>query len=58
MVTAKGVPDVATRAFACRLARAFPSLLPVGLVDYNPAGVVILMTYKYGSDRMAVEGRA
>eukprot|EP00198_Chlamydomonas_reinhardtii_P000968 XP_001690303.1 topoisomerase [Chlamydomonas reinhardtii] len=58
LVTAKGVPDIATRAFAARLAATFPGMQPVGLVDFNPAGVVILATYKYGSDRMGPEGRA
>ena len=58
LVTARGMPDLATRAFAARLAASFPRLQPLGLVDYNPAGVVILTTYKYGSDRLGPEGRA
>ncbi|KAG2447509.1 hypothetical protein HYH02_007434 [Chlamydomonas schloesseri] len=58
LVTAKGVPDIATRAFASRLAATFPGMQPLGLVDFNPAGVVILATYKYGSDRLGLEGRA
>ncbi|EFJ47521.1 hypothetical protein VOLCADRAFT_105081 [Volvox carteri f. nagariensis] len=60
LLTARGMPDLATRAFAARLAASFPAprLQPVGLVDYNPAGVVILATYKYGSDRLGPEGRA
>ncbi|KAG2425773.1 hypothetical protein HXX76_013398 [Chlamydomonas incerta] len=59
LITAKGFPDVATRAFAARLAAAFPAMQPVGLVDFNPAGAAILATYKYGSDRrLGAEGRA
>ncbi|KAG2493755.1 hypothetical protein HYH03_007977 [Edaphochlamys debaryana] len=60
LVTARGLPDLATRAFVARLAAAFPPprLIPLGLVDFNPAGVVILSTYKYGSDRLGPEGRA
>ncbi|GIL45067.1 hypothetical protein Vafri_2000 [Volvox africanus] len=60
LLTARGMPDLATRAFAARLAASFPSprLQPVGLVDYNPSGVIILASYKYGSDRLGSEGRA
>ncbi|GIL76358.1 hypothetical protein Vretifemale_5972 [Volvox reticuliferus] len=60
LLTARGMPDLATRAFAARLAACFPPprLQPVGLVDYNPSGVIILASYKYGSDRLGPEGRA
>lgn len=40
MVTAKGMPDLATRAFCAALQARFPTLTPVGLVDYNPSGAV------------------
>jgi hypothetical protein len=35
-----------------------PSHQPLGLVDFNPSGALILATYKYGSDRLGAEGRA
>lgn len=55
MVTAKGMPDLATRAFCARLLALFPHLVVLGLVDYNPAGLIILRTYKCGSHRMGLE---
>ena len=32
-----------------------PGLTPLGLVDYNPSGAVILQTYRFGSRRMGLE---
>ncbi|KAK9820989.1 hypothetical protein WJX81_002818 [Elliptochloris bilobata] len=52
LVTAKGMPDVATRAFVHTLLHAVPHLTPVALVDWNPSGAAILAVYKYGSQRM------
>ena len=43
------------RALAHALLTAFPHLLPVGLVDWNPWGVHILRVFKYGSARMGGE---
>ncbi|GBF94838.1 hypothetical protein Rsub_08010 [Raphidocelis subcapitata] len=56
MVTAKGNPDLATRAFLSRLCAAAPSLPVLGLVDWNPAGASILATFKFGNPRMGLEG--
>ena len=39
----------------CRMVSQFPSLVILGLVDFNPAGLTILKTYKYGSNRMGME---
>ncbi|GAX73646.1 hypothetical protein CEUSTIGMA_g1097.t1 [Chlamydomonas eustigma] len=55
LVTAKGMPDLATRAFCSKLMDSFPHLTVLGLVDWNPAGVAILCTYKYGSTQ-SLEG--
>lgn len=52
LVTGKGVPDVATRAFLAALHAALPQLPVLGLVDYNPSGVGILSLYRHGSSRM------
>jgi meiotic recombination protein SPO11 len=46
MLTARGQPDVATRAFLLRLVSLLPDAPVVGLVDYNPSGVLILSTYR------------
>lgn len=49
IVTGKGIPDLATRIFLSKLYSLCPELLFFGLVDWNPSGVLILSTYKYGS---------
>lgn len=33
----------------------YPDMTVLGLVDYNPHGVMILRTYKFGSHRMGLE---
>lgn len=48
LVTGKGMPDLATRMFLNKLYCLCPELLFYGLVDWNPSGVSILSTYKYG----------
>jgi len=60
LVTAKGYPDLATRALLRLLSTPSPqngfSSPPVyGLVDYDPDGLAILSTYKYGSRKLAHE---
>lgn len=56
LITGKGVPDMATRVFVSCLHQAYPSLVLLGFVDWNPSGVLILNTYKNGSSRM-IESR-
>lgn len=51
LVTAKGYPDIATRAFLKKLHDTYPSLPMVGLVDWNPHGLHILVQYRFGSDK-------
>ncbi|XP_074572139.1 meiotic recombination protein SPO11-2-like [Curcuma longa] len=55
IITAKGYPDIATRFFVHRLNQTFPLLPILGLVDWNPAGLAILCTYKFGSVNMGLE---
>eukprot|EP00798_Chlamydomonas_sp_ICE-L_P008553 gene8553-33986_t len=54
VVTSKGMPDLATRAFCAHLLQSCP-LICLGLVDWNPSGVAIMRTYKYGSRYMGLE---
>lgn len=57
LVTASGIPDIATRAFVSRLARDLA--LPVfGVADWNAGGVTVLSTYRYGSMGTLQEGSA
>ncbi|GLT56103.1 hypothetical protein SLA2020_291740 [Shorea laevis] len=55
LITAKGYPDIATRFLLHRMNRAFPDLPILALVDWNPAGLAILCTYKFGSIGMGLE---
>ncbi|KAL9680309.1 hypothetical protein QQ045_018187 [Rhodiola kirilowii] len=55
LITAKGYPDIATRMMLHKLSRAFPELPILALVDWNPAGLAILCTFKYGSLGMGLE---
>ncbi|XP_022995806.1 meiotic recombination protein SPO11-2 isoform X2 [Cucurbita maxima] len=55
LITAKGYPDIATRYFLHRISKTFPHLPIFGLVDWNPAGLAILCTFKYGSIGMGLE---
>ncbi|XP_017407238.1 meiotic recombination protein SPO11-2 isoform X1 [Vigna angularis] len=55
LITAKGYPDMATRFLLYRINRAFPDLPILALVDWNPAGLAILCTFKFGSVAMGLE---
>ncbi|XP_068653134.1 meiotic recombination protein SPO11-2 isoform X2 [Aristolochia californica] len=55
LLTAKGYPDMATRFLLHQMSRCFPDLPILALVDWNPAGLAILCTYKYGSTGMGLE---
>ncbi|XP_076947388.1 meiotic recombination protein SPO11-2-like [Bidens hawaiensis] len=55
LITAKGYPDLATRFLLHHMSRAFPEIKILGLVDWNPAGLAILCTFKYGSVGMGLE---
>ena len=45
IVTGCGFPDVATRHFVTKLFSLCPTLTPLGLCDYNPYGLALLLTY-------------
>ena len=55
LVTAKGFPDLATRAFLKGIQNRFPSVTTLGLVDWNPSGALILRADRSGSARAALE---
>ncbi|XP_028077336.1 meiotic recombination protein SPO11-2 isoform X2 [Camellia sinensis] len=55
LITAKGYPDIATRFLLHRISKTFPDLPIFGLVDWNPAGLAILCTFKFGSIGMGLE---
>lgn len=57
IVTGCGYPPLSVRATVKTLAHQF-SLPVVGLFDYNPHGVRILLTYKFGSARMGLESHS
>ncbi|CAA7053829.1 unnamed protein product [Microthlaspi erraticum] len=54
-ITAKGYPDIATRFFLHRMSTTFPDVPILALVDWNPAGLAILCTFKFGSIGMGLE---
>ena len=55
VLTAKGFPDLASRALLHKLHAAAPDIPVVGLCDWNPFGLGVLLTYKYGSPRFALD---
>ena len=57
VVTGCGYPPLSVRAVVKKLVTQF-SLPVVGLFDYNPHGVRILLTYKFGSTRMGLEAHS
>jgi meiotic recombination protein SPO11 len=56
MMTGCGFPDMASRALVAKVAHTFPQLIVVGLCDYNPYGIALLLTYKFPSKSTAFEG--
>ena len=57
VVTGCGYPPLSVRSVVKQLATKF-SLPVLGLFDYNPHGLRILLTYKFGSTRMGLEAHA
>ncbi|KDP34754.1 hypothetical protein JCGZ_11275 [Jatropha curcas] len=55
LITAKGYPDIATRFLLHRISRLFPELPIFAVVDWNPAGLAIVCTFKFGSIGMGLE---
>lgn len=57
LVTGCGYPPLSVRAVLKQLSDQL-SIPILGLFDYNPHGVRILLTYKYGSTRMGMEAHS
>ncbi|KAI8623935.1 DNA topoisomerase IV, alpha subunit [Xylariaceae sp. FL1651] len=55
LITAKGYPDLSTRQFLHVLYRTYPLLPMYALVDFDPDGVRIMLTYKNGSQSLQHE---
>ncbi|KAI1813777.1 Spo11/DNA topoisomerase VI subunit A [Poronia punctata] len=55
LVTAKGYPDLATRRFLHALATKFLRIPVLALMDFNPHGMRIMLTYKNGSESLRHE---
>ncbi|KAK9469629.1 Spo11/DNA topoisomerase VI subunit A [Lipomyces arxii] len=55
LVTGKGYPDMTTRHFLACIAKTYPLLPILGVVDSDPHGVEIFCTYKFGSRALAHE---
>jgi meiotic recombination protein SPO11 len=55
VLTAKGYPDLSSRKFLRHLSNTMPGIPTLALVDFDPDGIAIMSTYKYGSHRMAHE---
>ncbi|VDM35142.1 unnamed protein product [Hydatigera taeniaeformis] len=55
LITSKGYPDLATRSFLCTLYQKHPNLPMFALVDADPHGFGIYLTYKYGSHSPALK---
>ncbi|KAI1176071.1 Spo11/DNA topoisomerase VI subunit A [Nemania sp. FL0916] len=58
LITAKGYPDLSTRKFLHKVETAFPMLPIYGLVDFDPDGIKIMLTYKHGSQSLRHEENA
>ncbi|KAF3034495.1 hypothetical protein E8E12_003991 [Didymella heteroderae] len=54
-MTAKGYPDVASRMFLRQLTDYAPHVPMYAFMDFDPDGIAIMTTYKYGSYRLAHE---
>lgn len=55
LVTGCGFPDVATRHFVTKICELCPHLIPIGLCDYNPYGMALLLTYCDYDDRRTAD---
>jgi meiotic recombination protein SPO11 len=55
LLQAKGYPDIQTRQFIRLLSRHRPEIPILALVDFDPDGIGIMSTYKYGSVSLAHE---
>ncbi|KAI6249188.1 Meiotic recombination protein SPO11-1 [Erysiphe necator] len=49
LITAKGYPDMQTRQFLRFISLRYPKLPIYALMDFDPDGIAIMATYKFGS---------
>ncbi|RKF57372.1 Meiotic recombination protein rec12 [Erysiphe neolycopersici] len=49
LITAKGYPDIQTRQFLHFITLKYPKIPILALMDFDPDGIGIMTTYKYGS---------
>ena len=52
LITGKGIPDVATRAFTSRLSVEL-NIPVLGICDWNPGGLTVMMVFRNGSNNNA-----
>ncbi|CAE7559372.1 SPO11-2, partial [Symbiodinium microadriaticum] len=50
-------PDIATRSLAFVLSQLIQGIIVIGVCDYNPCGLSLLLTFRLGSRNMAFEGQ-
>ncbi|KAI0157961.1 DNA topoisomerase IV, alpha subunit [Hypoxylon sp. FL1284] len=55
LITGKGYPDLVTRQFLHFVHSAFPRVPVHALVDFDPSGIDIMLTYKRGSQSLGHE---
>ncbi|PVH71088.1 DNA topoisomerase IV, alpha subunit [Cadophora sp. DSE1049] len=55
LITAKGYPDLQTRQFLHLLSTHHPNIPIYALVDFDPDGLGIMLTYKHGSQSLSHE---
>ncbi|KAI1135600.1 DNA topoisomerase IV, alpha subunit [Hypoxylon sp. FL0543] len=55
LITGKGYPDLVTRQFLHNLHSTFSQVPIHALVDFDPSGIEIMLTYKRGSQGLAHE---
>ncbi|KAI0135855.1 DNA topoisomerase IV, alpha subunit [Daldinia grandis] len=55
LVTGKGYPDLVTRQFLYLLHSSFPQVPIYALIDFDPSGIAIMLTYKCGSQGLGHE---
>ncbi|KAI2629197.1 DNA topoisomerase IV, alpha subunit [Hypomontagnella submonticulosa] len=49
LITGKGYPDLVTRQFLHLFHASFPQVPIYAVVDFDPSGIAIMLTYKHGS---------
>jgi len=55
LITSCGYPDVASRAVVGKLSNLFPTLTVLGICDYNPHGLALILCFRLQSPTTAFE---